>query len=170
MKEKKRLLNNDIKAHRVQLITDDGENLWEMDIEEARKKAKEQGLDLMEIWINWDISIVKLLDYWKFLYRQKKQEQKNKQKWRAPDVKNIRITFKIWEHDLETRRKQAEKFAQIWHPLKITLMLKWRENQYEDIAREKMNSFVISLEEFYKLDWDIRKLGNTFFAQMKPIK
>lgn len=170
MKEKKKLLNDEINATKVQLITDDWENLWEMTIEEAREKAKEEALDLMEIWNNWGVSIIKMLDYWKFLYRQKKQEQKNKQKWKAPDVKTIRITFKIWEHDLEVRKNQAEKFAEIGHPLKINLILRWRENQYEDIAREKMKSFIQSLDQFYKLDWNISKNWNTFVAQLKPIK
>ena len=129
MKEKKKLLNDEIKATKVQLIWEDWENFWEMSMDEARNKAHSMNLDMMEIWRKDDFSIVKLLDYWKFLYKQKKQDQKNKQKWKAPDLKTIRITFKIWEHDLEIRKNQAEKFAKLWHPLKVTLMLRGRENQ-----------------------------------------
>ncbi len=170
MKEKKRLLNGEIRAKNVQVVTDEGENLWEMTLSEARQKAEELSLDLMEMWKKWDVTIVKMLDYGKFLYRQKKQEQKNKQKWKAPDLKTIRITFKIWEHDLQIRKKQAEKFALAGHPLKVNLMLRWRENQYGDLAAEKMNSFVKSLEEIYKTDGQIKRSGNTFNAMLKPIK
>ena len=170
MKEKKRILNEDIKAKNIQLITDDGWNLGEMHINDARAKAEELGLDLMEMWRTWEITIVKMLDYWKFLYKQKKQDQKNKQKWKAPDLKTIRITFKIWEHDLEIRKKQAEKFAAAHHPLKISLMLRGRENQYGEIASDKMNSFVKSLKEIYKLDGQVKRSGNTFTAMLKPIK
>lgn len=170
MKEKKRILNADIKARNIQLITDDGENHGEMHMSEARAKAEELGLDLMEMGKTWDLTIIKMLDYWKFLYKQSKQEQKNKQKWKAPDLKTIRITFKIWEHDLEIRKRQSEKFAAALHPLKVTLMLRGRENQYGEIASDKMNSFVKSLSEFYKLDWPIKRSGNTFSAMLKPIK
>ena len=170
MKEKKKALNDEIRASKVQLITDEWENLWEMSIDEARSKAESLSLDLMEIWKKWDLSIIKMLYYGKFLYKQKKQDQKNKQKWKAPDLKNIRITFKIWDHDLEIRKKQAEKFAKAWHPLKVSLMLRWRENHYENIASEKMQSFVSSIEEIYKLDWQIKKSWNTFNAMLKPIK
>lgn len=170
MKDKKRILNDEIRANKVQVITDEGENLWEMSLYDAKLKAQEFGLDLMEMWKSWDLTIVKMLDFWKFLYRQKKQEQKNKQKWKAPDLKTIRITFKIWDHDLEIRRKQAEKFA-IWqHPLKVTLMLKWRENQYGDLAFEKIDSFIKSIEEFYKLEWQIKRAWNTFLAMLKSKK
>lgn len=170
MKEKKRLLNDEIRATHVQLITDDGENLWEMSMSEARTLATEKQLDLMEMSQTPKFSIVKMLDYGKFLYRQKKQDQKNKQKWKAPDLKTIRLTFKIGDHDLEIRRKQAEKFAKGHHPLKINLMLKGRENQYADLAQEKIEAFITSIEELYKLEGQIKKSGNSFNAQLKPIK
>lgn len=170
MKEKKKLLNDEIKATKVQLISEEWENFWEMSIEDARYKANSMNLDLMEIWKKDDLSIVKLLDYGKFLYKQKKQDQKNKQKWKAPDLKTIRITFKIWEHDLEIRKNQAEKFSKAGHPLKVTLMLRWRENQYENIAKEKFDSFIERIKDFYKLDWAVKKTWNTFTAMFKTIK
>jgi len=169
-KEKRKPINDEIKANKVQLITDDWENLWEMSLSQAKEIAEEKELDLMEMGKNGDLTIVKLLDYWKFLYRQKKQEQKNKQKWKTPDLKTIRITFKISEHDLKVKYKQAEKFAAWGHPLKVTLMLRWRENHYANIAQEKMESFVNMLEDIYKLDWAIKKNWNTFIAMLKPIK
>jgi len=168
--KKQRILNDKIRARTVQLITNEWENLWKMNISEAKVKAKELELDLMEIWKDWDISIVKMLDYWKFLYRQKKQNQKNKQKWKRPDLKTVRITFKIWDHDLEIRRKQAEKFAAALHPLKVVLMLKWRENHYWDLAMEKIKSFVESISEVYKLEWDVRRSGHVFSAFLKVKK
>ena len=167
MKEKKKALNGEIRARRVQIITDHGENLGEMSLSEAKTKASELELDLMEIWKNGEVSIVKMLDYWKYLYRQKKQASKQKQQSKTPDLKTIRITFKIGDHDLEIRRKQAEKFWAAHHPLKVTLMLRWRENHYGDLASEKMNSFVESLSETYKLEWAVRKNWNTFIAMLK---
>ncbi len=170
MKEKKRLLNDQIRSSKVQLVTDEGENLWDMSLDEAKQKASSLELDLMEIWRNWDLSIVKMLDYGKFLYRQKKLASKQKQQSKAPDLKALRITFKIWDHDLEIRKKQAEKFAAAGHPLKVNLMLRWRENHYAELASEKMHSFVSSLEDVYKLDWQIKKNWNTFIAMLKSKK
>jgi translation initiation factor IF-3 len=170
VKEKKRILNKDIRARQIKLITDDGENHGEMHINDARIKAESLGLDLMEMWKAGELTIVKMLDYWKFLYAQKKQEQKNKQKWKAPDLKTIRITYKIWDHDLEIRKKQAFKFGEALHPLKVTLMLRGRENHYWELASEKMTNFVKSLDELYKLEGQIKRSGNTFSAMLKPIK
>jgi translation initiation factor IF-3 len=95
-----------------------------MSINDARIRAKETSLDLMELGKVGKVSIVKMLDYGKFLYKQKKQEKKSKVAGKAPDIKTLKITFKISEHDLDVRVNQAEKFAKVGHPLKLMLMLK----------------------------------------------
>ena len=170
MKEKQKKLNWDIRAERVQVISDEEGNLWEMTLDEALEKARSLELDLMEIGKKDDIVLVKMLDYGKFLYKQKKIDQKQKQKWKAAEMKTIRITYKIDEHDLVVKRKQAEKFAQDGNPLKVSLMLRWRENHYGELAAQKMQYFVDSISEIYKLDNPVKRMGNTFNAMLKPIK
>ncbi len=170
MKENKKPLNHEIKASQVQVIDEKGENLWEMSLQEALLKAEEDNLDLMEIGRKDNVAIVKMLNFWKFIYKQKKQEQKQKQKGKVPELKTIRITFRIGEHDLEIRKNQAEKFAIEGHPLKVILVMKGRENQYIDIAREKMRNFVISLDWVYKIEKDIVQNGNNLVVNLKTIK
>ncbi len=168
MKENKRPLNDEIKASKIKLITDEGEVLWEMSLADAKQKARESALDLMQLGREWELTIVKLLDYGKFLYKQKKQDQKNKQKGKAPDLKTIKITFKIWDHDLEVKKNQAEKFAKDGHPLKAMLVLRWRENHYEDIAKQKMETFVAMLEDFYKIDKKLVRAWSNFIVMLLP--
>lgn len=170
MKEKKKRLNEDIQADRVQVINDAWENLWEMDLQQALDTAKGDELDLLEIWRNGDIVIVKIVDYGKYLYKQKKQEQKQKAKWRAPDMKTIRITYKIGDHDLDVKKKQAAKFAEDGHPLKVSLMLRGRENHYGDLAAKKMEQFIDSISEYYTPQAPIKRAGNTFNVLLKPKK
>ncbi len=169
MKDKKRL-NHEIVASKVQLIDDELWNLWEMTLKEAREKAEERGLDLMEIGKKDDVTIVKILDFGKFLYKQKKQDQKNKQRSKTPELKTLKISFRIDGHDLEVRKKQAEWFAEDGHPLKVVLFMKWRENQHNELAREKLKAFVATLSEFYKVDKDLVQNGSNLFVMLKTIK
>jgi len=170
VKEKRKLINDKIRASRVQLILEDWENLWEMSINDARIRAKEKKLDLMEMSRKWPLSIVKMLDFWKYLYKQKKNEKKQKSSGKTPDMKTIRITYKISEHDLDVKFRQVEKFAKIGHPLKVTLMLRWRENHYANLAHDKMKAFIEKLSELYTLEWTINKSGSNFSALLKVIK
>lgn len=166
MKKSTRILNDEIRAHKVRLIDEQWEILGDMTLPEARLKASEQALDLMQLSQEWDTTIVKMLDYGKFLYKQKKLDQKNKQKSKSPDLKTIKITFKIWEHDLEVKKNQAIKFAKDKHPLKLMLTLRGRENHYEGIAREKIQTFITMIEDYYKLDKNIAKNGNNFIVML----
>lgn len=170
MKELKKNINSDIKAKNVQLITESWENLGVMSLKEASDKASESWLDLMEIWRKDDLVIVKILDYWKYLYKLKKQEQKNKQNSKAPELKTIKITFNISEHDLDVKRRQAFSFAKDWNPIKLVLVMKWRENQYSDIAKTKLINFIKTLEEFYKVDNEIARVWNMLTVNLKIIK
>jgi len=108
-----------------------------------------------------------MLDYGKYLYRQKKQEQKQKQKGKAPDMKTIRITYKIGDHDLDVKKKQVEKFAADGHPLKVSLMLRGRENHYGELAQVKIESFIESIAEYYIPQAPVKRTGNTFSTILK---
>ncbi len=170
MKDKKKRLNEEIRAHTVQVIHDTEWNLWEMSFDEAMQRAQTEGLDLMEMWNNGDTVLVKIIDYWKYLYRQKKQDQKQKQKGKSPDMKTIRITYKIGDHDLEVKKKQAQKFAEEWNPLKVSLMLRGRENHYSDLAAEKIQSFIESIDEYYTPHAPVKRSGNIFHVLLKVKK
>lgn len=168
MKDNKRPLNDAIKASKVKLINEEGEPLWEMNLSEAKVKAKELNLDLMQLGKEGDFTIIKMLDYGKFLYKQKKHDQKSKQKGKAPDLKTIKITFKIGDHDLEVKKNQAEKFAKDGNPLKVMLVLRWRENHYEDIAAQKMETFMSMLDPFYKIDKKLVRAWSNFIVMLLP--
>lgn len=170
MKEPKKNINEEIRAKSIQLITENWENLGIMSLKDALAKAHEEWLDLMEMSKNDDLVIAKLIDYWKYLYKLKKQDQKNKQRSKVPELKTIRITFNISEHDLDVKRKQISGFAKEWNPIKIMLMMRWRENQYSEIAMTKMINFIKTLEEEYKLEKDVSKLWNMLSASLKPLK
>lgn len=85
-------------------------------------------------------------------------------------MKTIRITYKIGEHDLEVKKKQVEKFAADGHPLKVSLMLRGRENHYGDLAAKKIDSFIESIIEFYTPHAPVKRSGNTFNVLLKVKK
>jgi len=84
----------------------------------------------------------------------------------------MKLTYKIGAHDLEVRKSQSERWAKDGNPMKVILQLRGRENQYEDLALEKIEEFVNSVEEFYKKDTNgkVMKQGNTFNIILYPKK
>lgn len=112
------------------------------------------------------------MDYGKHVFKQQKQFSQNKSQAKKTELKTMKLTYKIGEHDLEVRKNQAEKWAKEGNPMKIILQLRGRENQYEDLALEKIEEFIARVESFYKRDdkSKLAKQGNTFNIILHPKK
>lgn len=142
-----------------------------MSLEAALEKAEELELDIVEIGEKDGLVLTKMMDYGKFLFKQQKNLSHGKASSKKADVKTLKITYKIGDHDLQIRRNQAEKFASLGHPLKVMLTLRGRENQYAALAQTKMQEFVNSLSEWYKTqDAKITKTANNFSILLYPKK
>lgn len=171
-KDTKRI-NEAITAAELAVISDEGEFLGKMSRDKALTLAESQELDLVEMWWMQDgAPLCKIMDYGKYLFKQQKQQAHNKAQAKKTEIKTMKLTYKIGEHDLDVRRKQAEKWAKEGNPMKVFLQLRGRENQYEDIALEKIEEFIASVEDFYKKDdkSKLQKQGNTFNVILHPKK
>ncbi len=122
-------------------LIDKGEHIGVVPTKEALEKAEERGLDLVEI-TQTDPPVCKILDYGKYLYEQKKKEQAGKAKSKAGEIKGIRLTFNISEHDLETRKRKTIEFLNKNYKVRVLLSLRGRENALKDHARKKINHFL----------------------------
>lgn len=160
MAPKAKRTNENIRADKVQVIAESGEQLGIMSLSDAIDKASALDMDIVEIGMQDGVLLTKMMDYGKFLFKQQKSQNKSHSK--KTDVKTIKLTYKIGDHDLEIRKVQAQKFAKEGHPLKIILSLRGRENRYEDIALDKVNEFVTSLADVYKADGKVMKASNNF--------
>ena len=171
-KKNEKRINEAITAREIIVITESWENLGKMSRDEALQRAEELELDLVEVWVQEGTVMAKIIDYGKFLFKQQKQQSLNKSQAKKTEVKTMKLTYKIGDHDLDIRRKQAETWAKEGHPMKIILQLRGRENQYEDLAMARINEFIASLEDVYKKDVaaKILKQGNNFNVMLYPKK
>lgn len=170
-KNEKRI-NESIYARELSVISDAWEPLGILSRDEALRKAEELELDLVEMWLKDGVVIAKLMDYGKYLFKQQKQQSQNKGNSKKTDVKTLKLTYKIGDHDLDVKRTQAAWWVKDGHPLKLMLQLRGRENQYEDLARDKINEFIASVADIYKTDPNMKlmKQGNTFNITLYPKK
>lgn len=167
---KLRRVNEEITALRLSVISDEGEPLGIISRDEALSIAEEKELDLVEMGIQDGVVMAKIMDYGKFLFKQQKTQSQARSHSKKADVKTLKLTYKIGDHDLEIRKNQALKFGAAGHPLKIELRLRGRENHYTDLATAKMQEFINSLADIYKLDVKIIRTGNSFSALLYPKK
>lgn len=162
-------INNEIRVPRVSLILDD-KAPEVFSIEDARKIAEEQGMDLVEVNPSNNPPLCKIMDYGKFLYKKKKQEQTAKKSQKQIELKTLRFSFQISEHDLDIRERQARGFLEKGNLVKIQCVGKGRQLAYADLAKAKVEKFVASLSDIATVDQAVKVQGGNILATIKPMK
>jgi translation initiation factor IF-3 len=140
-------INNRIRARQVRLIDETGKQLGVVPIEEALKLAMERNLDLIQVTEKVEPPVCKIMEQGKYLYSLQKKERAGKLHNKAGELKGIRLTFGISDHDLEIRANQAEKFLKKGDKIMIEVRLKGREKAHQEIAVEKLKKFIEYLQK-----------------------
>ena len=146
--DKKRFwANRQIRALEVFLIDENGETIGNVPTEKALAMAEEAGLDLVEVNPKLDPPVAKIVNLGQLKYEAEKKEHKQKIMQKKIDTKGIRLSARISQHDFDFRLAQAKKFLDSGDKLKIDLVLKGREKQHPEKAREVTMDFVQKLEK-----------------------
>lgn len=138
-------VNQYIRIPEVQVIDDEGQLLGVMPTVQALALARERGLDLVEVNPTQRPPITKIMDFGQFQYKQQKLAQAQKAKAKKIEIKGIRISLKIGEHDRQVRLKQANKFLDEGHKVRLEMVLRGRERSRQDLASDIIKQFVTDL-------------------------
>lgn len=152
----------------VRLIDENEEQVGIVGIEKALQMARERELDLVEVAPNANPPVCKILDFGKFLYRQKKQEQKQKKAQKQGEVKGIRLSMRTDTHDLQVKAEKAKDFLKNRNLVKVAMILRGRELAHINLARDKMNLFITMLAESGQPEELPKKQGNNLIAMILP--
>lgn len=115
-------INNRIFAKAVQVISSTGQNLGVMPTAQALQMAADEGLDLVELNANADAPIVKIMDYGKFKYEQKKRASEARKNQKTVEVKEVWVKPFIEENDLNIKLKKVFEFLGEGNKVKISVM------------------------------------------------
>jgi translation initiation factor IF-3 len=144
-------LNEQIRLTPIRVVDQDGQMLGVIPTAEALARARESGLDLVEVAPNERPPVCRILDYGKFKYEQKKRTQKS-HKAHQTQIKEIRLRPKTGEHDIEFKVKRAREFLAEKDKVKLNVMFRGRENAHHDRGREVLAEFITALEDVAKVE------------------
>jgi translation initiation factor IF-3 len=139
-------VNNRIRALEVRVVQG-GEMLGVLPIQEALRRARESGLDLVEVDGRAMPPVCKILDYGKLRYEEKKTANRKGRLGRASDVKEIKLRPKTHDHDLEFKTRAARRLLEAGHSVKITVRYRGRENRHPEKAREQLDAILPELAD-----------------------
>lgn len=140
-------INEQIRASKVQVIDEQGEKRGVMSIHDALDLAYDKKLDLVLVAPNAEIPVCKIMNYGKYKFEQSKKEKEAKKKQKTFEIKEIRITPNIEQHDFEFKLKNAQKFIEDGNKVKITVRFRGREMNYVKLGEQVLNKFIEELSD-----------------------
>lgn len=161
-------INDEIRAEEVRVLSEDGEQLGIMSLEAALALAEEEELDLVNISPNANPPVCKILDYGKYRYEQQKKEKNAKKNQAVTEIKEIRLSLSIEDHDLQVKAKSASKFLKEGNKLKVSIRFRGREMAYSQIAFDVMKKFAELISDCGVVEKEAKMEGRRMFMFLGP--
>ena len=146
------MINEQIRAKEVRLVSSDGEQLGVVSIAEAMAKAEEADLDLVLIAPTAKPPVCKIIDYSKYKYELARREKEAKKKQKVIEVKEVRLSPNIDTNDLNTKIGAARKFLEKGNKVKVTLRFRGREMARMFKSKYILDDFAEALSEVAVVD------------------
>lgn len=163
-------VNEQIRDKEVRLIDFDGTMIGVISAREAQMKANERELDLVKISPNANPPVCKIMDHGKYLFEAQKREKEAKKTQKVINMKEVRLSAQIEEHDFNFKLKNAIKFLQDGDKVKVSIRFKGREVQHLNYAQQVMADFSEATSEYGTVDKKPSVEGRSMIMILSPIK
>jgi len=161
-------INERIRFPKIRVIDSDGGQLGVITPQEAIRVAEEQELDLVLVSDKADPPVCRIMDYGKYKFEQEKKAREAKKKQHTADVKEVKMRYKIEEHDYQVRVSQAKRFLEAGDKVKATITFRGREIQHSDLAEDLLKKMAGDLQDFAELQQAPKKEGRNMMMLLSP--
>lgn len=163
-------INHRIRVPQVRVVDQDGAMLGVLDTHEAQRKAREAGLDLVEVNPKAFPPVCKIMDFGKFKYEEKKRANEQRKRQVVQETKEIKLRPKTDTHDMETKIRQARGFLEEGNRVKVTCRFRGREITHPEEAAKQLQEFVEATKDVATVDLSPRMEGRGLVLGLVPSK
>lgn len=163
-------INEQIRFPQIRVIDADGSQLGVITPREAITVAQEKDLDLVLVSETAKPPVCKIMDYGKYKYERDKKVKEAKKKQHNADIKEVKMRYKIEEHDYNVRVKNAQRFLKSGDKVKATVSFRGREIQHTDLAIELLRKMAADLDEVAEIQQAPKREGRNMMMMLAPKK
>lgn len=161
-------LNEGIREKEIRLVDDEGSRI--ISTKEALEIARVKDLDLVMVSPTAVPPVCRIMDYNKFLYEQSKKLKESKKNQKVVNLKEIRLSPTIEEHDIEVKSNNARKFLENEDKVKVTIRFRGRQNNNTDVGYKVLEAFVNKVGEIAVIEKPAKLEGNNMIMILAPKK
>ncbi len=161
-------INHRIRVPEVRVVDADGSNLGVISTDEAIRRAREAGLDLVEVNPKASPPVCKILDFGKYKYEEKKKQREAKRKQTIVEVKELKLRPKTDDHDLLVKLRAARKFVEAGNKVKLTCRFRGREITHPEVAVQQFDFLLSKMEDLVNVEQRPTMEGRAMAAIVSP--
>ena len=159
-------INDKIRITPVRVVSSDGQQLGVIPTEEALERARDEGLDLVEVAPNERPPVCRIMDYGKYKYE--KNKKANKGTGHQTKTKEIRLRPKTGQHDIDFKVKKAAGFLAARDKVQISVVFRGREIVHVEEGRRVMQGVIEVLQEVGKVETPPQQFGRRMTCTIAP--
>jgi len=163
-------INENIRFPELRVIDTDGAQLGVMPHREALSIAQEKELDLVLVSDKANPPVCRVMDYGKYKFEQEKKAREAKKKQHNADLKEVKMRYKIDEHDYKVRVNQAKRFLKAGDKVKTTIVFRGREIQHSELAERLLRRMLGDLEGMVEIQQAPKREGRNMIMILAPKK
>ena len=157
-----------IRISPVRVISDSGEQLGVLTIEEALAAAEEKGLDLVEVAPTARPPVVKIMDYGKYKFEEAKAARAAKKKQHVIEIKEVKFRPGIDDHDFDFKTRHMREVLQQGNKVKVTMMFRGRQMARIDLGKAVLDRVAGVVADVGKIEFDARLEGRNMTMVLAP--
>ncbi len=160
--------NERIFAQQLRVLDSEGKQIGILGKSEALEKARELGMDLVEIAPTATPPVARIIDFKKFLYQEEKKKREEKKKAKTSETKEVRVGPFMSDNDLETMVKRAKEFLESNDKVKLVVRFSGRQMAHPEFGHQVMRKAFEMLSEVSKVDKDPHFEGRQLISMLSP--
>jgi len=161
-------VNKQIRATKIRLIDQDGENLGIVNLREGLNRAEAVELDLVEIAPNANPPVAKILNFGKFLYEKEKKEREARKSQTKIEIKEIQLRPKTTDHHKGFKVRDARRWLGEGKKVRVTIRFRGREITYPEIALEDLREIAEELADVSEVEQAPKMEGRSMYMMLAP--
>ncbi|MGX7083870.1 translation initiation factor IF-3 [Facklamia languida] len=165
---KEALINGEIRAKELRVIGDNGEQIGVKSLQDALTIAESFDLDLVLVSPQAKPPVARIMDYGKYRYEQQKKEKEQRKNAKVINVKEVRLSPSIDDHDYQTKLRQAIKFLEKGDKVKASIRFRGRSITHKDLGRDVLEDFIEDTQEVAIVESKPTMEGRSMFMLLAP--
>lgn len=163
-------INENIRARELRIIGDNGEQIGVKSIQDALVLASSFGLDLVLVSPNAKPPVARIMDYGKYRYEMQKKEKEQRKNQKVVNVKEVRLSPSIEDHDYNTKLRQAVKFLEKGDKVKASIRFRGRAITHKELGRDVLDDFIDDTKDVATVESAPKMEGRSMFMILAPKK